>query len=127
VYSGHYVWYGVFAVLAQVFKQWTDGFMPPAINLPFTAFGKGMAARCAAAGIWGFSILAFGQTYRIAELLSTCPSQHLARAWRPGVQLQEKLGERGGKDLVYLHLCCTSVSLSSTCPFTACGKGMAAW
>jgi hypothetical protein len=34
----------------QVFKQWVDGFMPPAINLPFTAFGKDMAARCA--GWW---------------------------------------------------------------------------
>ncbi|KAF6251874.1 cytochrome P450 [Scenedesmus sp. NREL 46B-D3] len=33
------------AHFSTVFKQWVDGFMPPAINLPFTPFGKGMAAR----------------------------------------------------------------------------------
>lgn len=33
------------AHFAKVFKQWGDGFMPPGIDLPFTAFGKGMAAR----------------------------------------------------------------------------------
>jgi hypothetical protein len=66
VKHSHYTWHSVIAVcfFAQVFKQWTDGFMPPAINLPFTAFGKGMAARCAAAGKegqggGGGSILAF--------------------------------------------------------------------
>eukprot|EP00878_Enallax_costatus_P016211 GHUV01017004.1.p1 GENE.GHUV01017004.1~~GHUV01017004.1.p1 ORF type:complete len:388 (+),score=77.49 GHUV01017004.1:1042-2205(+) len=30
---------------SQVYGEWVDGFMPPAIDLPFFPFGRGMAAR----------------------------------------------------------------------------------
>lgn len=74
----------------QVFKQWTDGFMPPAINLPFFPFGRGMAARWAAPG-WKhmycmmvhMSFLARGD--RLVRLerdgcgAASCSSKHFAR------------------------------------------------
>jgi hypothetical protein len=33
---------------SQLFQVWAAGFMPPAIELPFTPLGRGMAARCGA-------------------------------------------------------------------------------
>jgi cytochrome P450 len=32
-------------VQSKVFQTWTNGFLPPALDLPFLPFGKGLAAR----------------------------------------------------------------------------------
>lgn len=40
-----------------LFKTLVDGFVPPAWDLPFTPYGKGMAARCVCARVQGITCL----------------------------------------------------------------------
>jgi cytochrome P450 len=39
------------AEFSALFRQWLQGFLPPNLDLPFTPFGRAMAARCARGGV----------------------------------------------------------------------------